>query len=544
MGATVLLTGPLSFSASQEALSFERVITDVHGSFAINHLLPGWYSLKVTSPTRLPSLRNGIRITAGETTAADKFVLTDIFAPVRLQLPKHPVSSWGEDWKWVLRTSAGTRPILRYQQDVALAAREPALTLPSQRLIGVVPGAAGRNPLSGDPGLGSVVAYLRPFSGDSDLLVASSMAPYGVQASSVATAFRNHLIKGDPQELTLVVHQLNFSEGVPFFAGNSPGLSGSAQGAMVSYQRIHRLSPSLTLTAGVEMDYLNAAAGAMTVQPRLKLEYRMNPDTQVAFHYGTGRDDGSDTLMDRVGLLSAFPRVTLRNYQPQLEQLNHGEISVRHSVGRRSRLELAAYHDSLRNAAVWGSGGLGNGGWLAGNLLSNPVTLDGVILNVGNYQASGLRVAYAQSLGKNIETLFAYASGGALVASGPLAPRPQGPLQDYLQERRSSTLAGKLSARVPVTRTQVTSSYGWSQRGRVTSVDPNGEASSQLQPFLGVEIRQPLPSISFIPAHFEAVADLRNLLAQGYVPLASAGEKAIFLCSAYRSFRGGFSVQF
>jgi hypothetical protein len=388
------------------------------------------------------------------------------------------------------------------------------------------------------------VAYLRPFSDNADLLVVGSMAPYGVESSTVATAFRSHLIRGDPQELTLVVHQLSLSDGVPILAGNSQSLQGHAQGAMISYKRVRRLSPSITLTAGVEIDYLDAAQDAMTVQPRLKLEYRLNPETHVAFQYGTGRGDGSNTLLERVGVLSAFPRVTLRNYRPQLEQLNHGEISAQHRFSRSSRLELAAYRDSLRNAAAWGSGVLGGSGWLAGDLLPNPVALNGVILNVGDYQASGLRAAYAQSFGNRIEALFAYASGDALAAQGPLVLRPLAALQDYLQDKRSTSLAGKVSARVPVTHTQVTSTYGWSQRGRVTAVDPYGQANSQLQPYLGVQIRQPLPNIAFIPARIEALADFRNLLAQGYVPLALAGEKPILLCSAYRSLRGGFSVQF
>jgi hypothetical protein len=392
--------------------------------------------------------------------------------------------------------------------------------------------------------MGSVVAYLRPLSDDADLLVAGSMAPYGMQASTVATAFRNHLMRGDPQELTLVVHELSLSDGLPIFSGNFQDPLAHAQGAVISYMRMHRLSPAMTLTTGVEVDYLNAAEGAVTVRPHLKLEYRLNPGTQIAFQYGAARDAGSDTLLDRVGALSAFPCVTLRNYRPQLEQLNHGEASVQRRLSRTSRVEFAAYHDSLENAAVWGAGALGTNNWLAGNLLPNPVTMNGVILNAGDYQATGLRAAYAETFGKHLEALFSYASGDALAASGLPAPRPQAALQDYLQDKRSTSLAGKVSAHVPLTRTQVTTSYGWSQHDRVTTVDPYGQANSQLQPYLGVQIRQPLPNLGFIPAHIEALADFRNLLAQGYVPLAPAGEKPILLSSAYRSFRGGFSVQF
>ena len=542
MGATVLLTGPLSPSSIKVEANVERVITDVHGKFSVDHLLPGWYSLQITSPTRLPVLRNGIRIEAGET-STQKFVLTDIFAPVRLQLPKDSVSSWGEDWKWVLRTSAPTRPILRYQQDVAQAGPKPSLTLPSQRLIGLTPGA-GRDPLSGDPGLGSVVAYLRPFSDDADLLVAGSMAPNAVQGSSVATVFRDHLVRGDPQELTLVVHQLNLLDGVPIFAGNSLGSLAHAQGAMIGYTRALRLSTGLTLTTGMEIDYLNAAQGAIAVQPRLKLQYQVSRVTEVAFQYGTGQPEGSDTLLERVGTLSAFPRVTLRDHRLRLEQLNHGEISVQRRLAKSSRVQFAAYRDALRNAAVWGSGGLGSNGWLAGNLLPNPAVAEGVILNVGDYRASGLRAAYAQNLGNHFEAVFDYAMGDALAAHAPAIARPQTALQNYLQDKRSDSLAGKVSARVPVTHTLVTTSYGWSQSGRVTAVDPYGQANFQLQPYLGVQIRQPLPTFAFLPAHIEALADFRNLLAQGYVPLAPSGEKPILLSSAYRYFRGGFSVQF
>src|ERR1019366_1100078 len=112
MGATVMILGPTAIAADMANQSVKRVITDGHGRFTIEHLVPGWYSLKVSSPTRLPAMRNGVRVEAGETVVAT-FVLTDIFAPIRFQVPTNTVTSWGDDWKWVLRTSSNTRPILR-----------------------------------------------------------------------------------------------------------------------------------------------------------------------------------------------------------------------------------------------------------------------------------------------------------------------------------------------------------------------------------------------------------------------------------------------
>src|SRR5690349_5857730 len=108
VGATVLLMGPLLSGSPAVASTVERVLTDARGKYDVEHLLPGWYSVKVSSPARLPFLRTGLKVGAGLTARQD-FVLRDIFAPVRFRVPPGIVTTWGDDWKWVLRTSAATR---------------------------------------------------------------------------------------------------------------------------------------------------------------------------------------------------------------------------------------------------------------------------------------------------------------------------------------------------------------------------------------------------------------------------------------------------
>src|SRR5580658_8112088 len=65
MGANVMLIGPTSFATSAASQSVERMVTDARGRFTIAHLVPGWYSLKVSSPTRLPAMRNRVHVQAG-----------------------------------------------------------------------------------------------------------------------------------------------------------------------------------------------------------------------------------------------------------------------------------------------------------------------------------------------------------------------------------------------------------------------------------------------------------------------------------------------
>ena len=117
-------------------------------------------------------------------------------------------------------------------------------------------------------------------------------------------------------------------------------------------------------------------------------------------------------------------------------------------------------------------------------------------------------------------------------------------LRYALVPSRTHSFSGKVSARVPYSHTQIATSYVWLENGYVTVVDPYGQAALQLQPFLNVQVRQPLPSVAFIPARVEALVDIRNLLAQGYTPVAAPGGEQLLLTPAYRSIRGGLSVSF
>src|SRR5689334_789382 len=62
MGATVLIIGPVLGTASSLQPSLDRILTDAQGKFIAEHLMPGWYSLRVSSPTRLPAQRDRIHV--------------------------------------------------------------------------------------------------------------------------------------------------------------------------------------------------------------------------------------------------------------------------------------------------------------------------------------------------------------------------------------------------------------------------------------------------------------------------------------------------
>ena len=63
------------------------------------------------------------------------------------------------------------------------------------------------------------------------------------------------------------------------------------------------------------------------------------------------------------------------------------------------------------------------------------------------------------------------------------------------------------------------------------------------EPGLNIHLSQPIPSFPGLPGRLEANLDLRNVMAQGYLPLSVAGRRAIMTQNP-RALRGGLSFIF
>jgi hypothetical protein len=61
---------------------------------------------------------------------------------------------------------------------------------------------------------------------------------------------------------------------------------------------------------------------------------------------------------------------------------------------------------------------------------------------------------------------------------------------------------------------------------------------------LNVQLRQPVPSFGLVGGRLEMTAEIRNLLAQGYVPVSTPDGSRLLLIQFPRSLRGGLSFIF
>jgi len=100
-----------------------------------------------------------------------------------------------------------------------------------------------------------------------------------------------------------------------------------------------------------------------------------------------------------------------------------------------------------------------------------------------------------------------------------------------------------VSGLIPATGTRFVTTYLWTSGG--TAGPGHAFLTQRWQPQLGlnVQLRQPLP-VSAGPGRLEMSAELRNLLAQGYLPITSPDGRRMWLIQMPRAVRGGVSFIF
>src|SRR5205807_10509001 len=114
----------------------------------------------------------------------------------------------------------------------------------------------------------------------------------------------------------------------------------------------------------------------------------------------------------------------------------------------------------------------------------------------------------------------------------------------WVSTQRRHALAAKFGGTVPHSHTHWIASYRWVNGSALTPVDMFNASPGQSDPYLSFFIRQPIPGMGFLPGHMEAIIDVRNLLAQGYVPVLGQDGQTVYLVQAARAIRGGVAFSF
>ena len=529
MGASVELvpeaaggTAPLGF------------LTNTQGIFRGERLAPGLYTLRVTLAGFLPTLQQHVRISAHVTTVV-RVQLESMFASLD-QLRRRPatVAVESDDWKWVLRSASVTRPVLQWTDDASAANTETRNLHPHARLD-FTDGARRPGSASNIPSAPATdFAYDQSLGGTARLLLAGEMSYEGTApGGGFATVWLPAGSLSNGPHSTLVVRESKLGPGGPTFRGVRMEQAGAIE--------LHRAA---LLRYGAEYVMVGVAESASALRPHLELNLRPSDTWQAALIFAG--ESGASTPLDsderQIGgdlagvldELDAFPTMLWRAGRPVVEGGWHEELAVERKVGPHTTLQVAGFHDDDRHVALFGRGSDLPAADYFQDYFSNGFAYDG-----GASSSWGTRIAVRDRLSDSLELAAVYAYAGAL--NPAVFAEGGGPLRDFLRTAMHNSLGMNVAARLPYFGTKLDGGYKWVSGTAVSRVDAYGESLYQMEPFVHVGVRQALPK--FGPGRWEANARCDNLFSQGYASISTQDGRAV-LVPAFRSFRGGLSVQF
>lgn len=551
MGATVILF-------TKQDRQFLKVLTDSRGAFQFLSLLPDVYSVKVSMATFVPALRKNILVQPGMRSVLS-VNLNTLFSSIQFAYPPLESGSlMNDDWKWVLRSASATRPVLRLAPEVLAT---PPANRPGRRTAvfsdtrGVLRVSAGDGPVTSGIGteadLGTAFALATSLYGKNTLEVSGNVG-YGSQTGVPSAAFRTSYSRnlgGGTPEVSLTMRQLylpgRFGAAL---AGNDNALP-MLRSMSASFEDHLQLADGLMAQYGFTMNSVSFLDRLTYASPYARLSYDAGKhgEFELAYTSGDARPDLAGKARDGefqqdLNTLGLFPRISLRDGRPKIQRGQNIEIGYTRKAGSRT-YQVTAYRESIANAALSlvAPGGL----FASGDVLPDIFTGSSTF-NAGAFHSSGYTASVTQNVGDNVTATLIYGSMGGLTArSGEIVSNSPDELRAMIHAGRKRAATARVTATSPWTGTHVIASYQWTadHRGAMPGHLYSIQAVRPM-PGLNVYVRQPIPTFGFLPWRMELTADLRNLLAQGYLPLGMVAGQPVLLIETPRSFRGGLSFIF
>jgi hypothetical protein len=535
----------------------EKVLTNANGEFGFDSLSPDVYSLRVSLSSFMPALRRNINVQPGMRSVLD-INLASMLSSIEL-VYSSPYSGtlMSDEWRHVLRSSMSTRPVLRITPEIDV--RDPSHAQTPLNIFSDTRGVVRVSSGEGNPydagiqqDLGTSFALATSLFGANQLHVSGKLG-YGSNSELPSAGFRTSFSRGEESGPAVKVTMQQVS-----LPGRMGGLiGGQNENAPALRTMSVTLLERMQISDGIELDY-GASLDSVTFVERLnylspfaRLSYRVGEKGSLAVAYSsgappvellTGREGETELDLQRdMTALAVLPRVSLRNGSAQVQRTQNLEVGYSVDLGSRT-LSVGAYREVVGNAALTMSSP--DGFFYPGDLLPD-LSSNSSVFNIGTFRRHGFAASVTQEFGDDYEVTLAYGHGGVLSTDGrALESSDPTELRSLIAREQRHWLRGRVSGVAPVTMTRFVASYEWTDHRALTPGHVFLTQRMYPETGLNVRLRQPLPGIGSLPGRFEASAELRNLLAQGYLPIGLADGRRVILANSPRAVRGGLSFIF
>lgn len=499
-------------------------MTDGSGRFTITSVLPGRYALKALGSSFLPSLRENVRV---RTSAVVNLTLNTLYEAMQW-LPSEPRTSRTDrdDWKWTLR-AASNRPLLRWLEDGPLVVvsegpgSSPKL---KARLV-----ATGRQGSFGESGERVSATVEETPANSRELLAQVDFDPESAEGMESTLGFRQDLgFAGSVDSVAAIAIHPDVE---------TAGSDGLDEASMRTEETIH-LGDMLEAQAGSEQVFARFANNSqntiLAALPYITVAWRTRGST-LQYRMATAVTGSADAGDGAEGM----PRLAMNDGRMVLEHGMHQEIGWERQTDN-SDFAVRMYEDrvddpvleAMQRTPTQGAG-----------LLFDPES--GLVRVAGRgFSSAGLRATVLHSLPGRSEIRASYANGETLIAPVPASGKPLTLSQLIAAARphRTQSYSISLSGTLDGTGTRWRATYSWQPENTVTPVSPFAQDS--VDPYLNVQLRQPIHTHRDGTSGIDALVNLRNLLAEGYRPYVLADGSVLVFAQGQRGVSGGLAFTF
>jgi carboxypeptidase family protein len=530
-------------------------LTNEQGRFVFDSLVPDLYSIRVVLASFVPAERRNIAVLPNTENRLE-ISLASVLSTVELAPPSAPGTLMTDDWKWVLRSSQSTRPVLRFLPDARPSSSS------SRSLMAAFSNTTGLVKLSAGDGqsftngaqqdLGTAFALATSLAGSGRVQFSGNVgyrANAGLPAAGFRTSYSRPSADGSSPEVVVTMRQLSVAprggSGIAVGTDGAPALRTMSVAFLDGLQ----IADNLRLDYGFDSQSISYLDRLNYVSPFMRVSYDAGSQGRVRLAYSSGahpteflaRDaDSSGNLDQDLGTLALIPQVSLSDGHVAVEHTQDFEIGYERVLGSTS-FSVGAYQENVSNAAFMLSSAPG---FLpAGDLLPD-LGSNSTIFNLGSYHRTGYTAAVKQSLGEHAQVSAAAGRTGVLLARGAdQSFTDSSDLRAGVRQGQRPWVTVRVSGTLPRSGTRISGDYGWTDFNALVPAHFSLTQTPTQDIGWNMYVRQPLPSVLNVRWRVEATAELRNMLAQGYLPLGGPACHTV-LTNSPRAVRGGLNFIF
>jgi hypothetical protein len=351
---------------------------------------------------------------------------------------------------------------------------------------------------------------------------------------------------GNPPEVTLTVSQVSRFGGAMVGGSSLTGSAPMLRTMSLSVYEAVNFLDNLHLEYGITGESVDYLQHSNRISPFGRLTADLGKGASLIAAYSDGgrpdeltahqrlrttENDASADLSGPLEALTRLPQISRRGGQLELQRTQNYELGYNKTSGSLT-YALSAFYERVSNGRIN----------LAGDVTSldpDDLLFDGLsktsTYNVGRYARTGYLASIDQRVNDSLDVALAYGRMGGFTSGGGQS--------QFLEMGGHNIASVNVSTRSRLTGTRLTTTYGWMDSNAIIPRHLFTTQSAYVLPGFNISIRQPLPPMLGMPGRFEVIADLRNLLAQGYVPMGGDAHK-LLIVEAPRIIRGGVNFTF